>query len=264
MKKRMLLLMLTTSLICSILVPSFASASELSKEEKIQQTIQNFYSSLNEANKNEYLNLIADSNSPENQYAAENLKPSQITYNVIKLEKVSELKYIADILVEDNGTSYPLFPYDIILENGQWKVNTDSFTVASKELLKNRPSGNIFSENDYFIVRKNEYTEANDNAQLAKNSIVAAGTLSYSFGKLSTDIYTNGSVTLYAYPSGYLDGFTALAYSKNGQFPSLVRQEFVDYSQRKSVTFSGLYGYHAYTVEINSINPPSGYYSVYY
>ncbi|MFF2018849.1 hypothetical protein [Paenibacillus sp. NPDC058177] len=264
MKKRMLLLLLTTSLICSILVPSFASASELSKEEKIQQTIQNFYSSLNEANKNEYLNLIADSNSPENQYAAENLKPSQITYNVIKLEKVSELKYIAYILIEDNGTSYPLFPYDIILENGQWKVNTDSFTVASKELLKNRPSGNIFSENDYFIVRKNEYTEANDNSQLAKNSIVAAGALSYSFGQVSTDIYTNGSVTLYAYPSGYIPGFSAEAYSKAGQFPVLVEQTFVDYSQTRSVKFSGLYGYHFYRVDANFAGASSGYYTVYY
>ncbi|WP_339267039.1 hypothetical protein [Paenibacillus sp. FSL R5-0470] len=257
MKKNYSFLTLSLLILISLISPSSTFAATKSPEEQISRTIENFYTSLNTQDKELYLTVIANSSKPEFIYAADHLVPTQINYTIINLEKIAETKYIANILVEKNGTSYPLFPYEVQLEqDGLWKINTNSFLVTPKVNSEGISSDAIFSENDSFIVQRND----NNSEELA-----ARGTLSYSFNEYSTHIWLAGSGTVYVFPSPSDVDVVITIYGVSSEYPLYSDVEYVNPARTGSnyATFSQLlHGYYFFNA-VPTVSVP-GYYMVSY
>ena len=141
----------------------------------------------------------------KNHFNSFSLTETSIDYDIVGITKINNYHYEVKVAKEINGVEYPVIPYDVVLENGQWKFDNSSIVVYPKDKLeqlfqKISDAGlavnldvfysNVVSENENFIVKK----FGND------RNIGIMAELEYNFGEKSTDIWNSGTITVYTDP----------------------------------------------------------------
>jgi len=246
-KKQFTLSMLALLLILTLLPSNFASAASNSLEEQqVTQTVNNFFKSLVTQDHELYLNSIANANNPIYQDLANNLEKKDIDYKIIGLTKVNNTKYQVEVSKKEDGKQYPVIPYDVILQDNQWKFDFSNIIIYPKELLSKEvlPASfyeNVISENDTFLVKKT----------LNIGNIVLFSSLDYDINKASTHIYLPGSVQINTYPGKNNESswkFVAELYKVYESGNTMVQMAHLSATSNDSVSWSGVYGYHVANV----------------
>ncbi|AQT85587.1 hypothetical protein ERICIV_00756 [Paenibacillus larvae subsp. larvae] len=198
----------TMILICLCITPSFSLAKENGMGDdvkQVEQTIYNFYKSLNEKNGELYLQSIKNSESPAYQYIASHLKDVKIDFEIIKIEKVDS-KYVVHVSTKRDGIQYPVIPYDVVFENGQWKVDTSTIVFYPKnEANKNDYALEHFSNSNKKPDANNKTVNENENFVVVKkqeeqNGISTRDWRTYRFGQNSAHIYSPGALRVDTFP----------------------------------------------------------------
>ncbi|GIQ67477.1 hypothetical protein DUZ99_08550 [Xylanibacillus composti] len=124
-------------------------------------------------------------------------------YTLEKTEKVDDNKYEAFVTRTVGGLEYPTIPYDVVFQDGRWKLDNSSIFIYPKKDYLNelKAHGLQLSQNSYFY---QTVVSENDNFIVRKDSgsqnFLARGVLYYDFGQKSTDIYSSGSLKVNSYP----------------------------------------------------------------
>lgn len=248
-------------LICMCITPSFALASAAdsnvsSELDLVRTAVTNFYDSINNKDSELYLQSIANSEEPANQYNAANLKNEEllISYNIINIEKVNDYKYVANVAKTQNGVEFPVTPYDVILQDGKWKFDPSNIVFYDKkDLYADRiHNGDVISENENYAVSKIETSSIDFNEAFATVNTLAAvtplGSASYNFGNMSTDIYFSGTITVKTTPTSPNepdDDFVAVeVYNVASSGGAFLTGKDASAKSYALTTFSGYYGYY--------------------
>ncbi|NHN34743.1 hypothetical protein [Paenibacillus agricola] len=131
----------------------------------MEQTVKDFFDSLNQKDSVKYLNNVAHSEEDSTKYVASNLNEEKIEFEIIKSQKIDDLKYEVQVKKTQNGKEYPVIPYDVVLEGAKWKVDPTNIFVTPKVILEKELgisslplqatyAQNIVGENEQFIVKK--------------------------------------------------------------------------------------------------------------
>lgn len=194
-----------------------------------------------------------------------------IGYRIIEVNKINTKKY--EVLIDQivSGIEYPRIPYDVVLEDGEWKFDNTSVVIYPKEVLRAKTMLEKDRLLDYF--NQQELVSENEGYYVVKteksNKLSLLGSLSYSFNQQSTDIYSSGSLDIYTYPgsndedddeNNYL---YAELFDEDPSNSVFVDSDFLDAFTADSTSFS-CNGYHS--VKVKNYNYPwlTGTYYVYY
>lgn len=178
-------------------LPALAQDHNINEIKLVEQTVTNFFNSLNEKNGNLFLQTVIDAESEANQDYASNLQDISIDFRIIKTEKINDSKFEVSVLKNQNGIQFPIIPYEIVLEDGKWRFDDTSITIYPKKTIRELSvlksiSKHAVSENENYIVTKTE------------NNTRSWGRLEYYYGETSVDIYSNGRLFVESKP-GYND-----------------------------------------------------------
>ncbi|MGO4109712.1 hypothetical protein [Paenibacillus sp. YAF4_2] len=249
-------------LLCMCIAPSFALASAAdpsasSELDLVRNAVTNFYESINNKDSELYLQSIANPEEPANQYNAVNLSNEDliINFDIIDIEKVNDSKYTVNVAKTQNGVEYPLTPYDVILQDGQWRFDPSNIVFYDKKDLYAdhiNENVNVVSENENYAVSKTETNPIDYNEAFASVNTLSVfttlGSLSYNFGNMSTDIYFSGTITVKTTPTNAnnpSDDFVAVeVYNVASSGGAYLTGKTASATGSATTTFSGYYGYY--------------------
>lgn len=140
---------------------------ELPEKQLVERTVHNYYRSIYERDSNLYLSSVANADSPAQQYFASQLDGIKIDYEIVKAEKINSTKYQVYVanLTHDNKL-LPVIPYDVVLEDGQWRLDRSTISIIPKEEIQKMVDAGkvipkdspfydkVVSENEHFIIKK--------------------------------------------------------------------------------------------------------------
>jgi hypothetical protein len=208
--------LISYALVLILAFPVLTQAKSISSDEKIkvEQNVSDYFKSINEHNSEKFLNSVADHDSLAKKSIAAKLKDdSPIDFTIEKTVKINDSKYEVYISHTKGGKKYPVIPYDVILQNGQWKFDTSSIYIYPKDVLAKsfkeaQQSGysvdlakdskfyqDVVSENENFLVKK-----STTNSKTTDNVSIQSS-LSYNFDNWSTDIWSSSGYTVFIYPN---------------------------------------------------------------
>lgn len=113
---------------------------------------------------------------------------------MVKISNSKYEVYIANLKHED-GKELPTVPYDVVLEDGKWKLDRSTISIIPKEEIKKiTDSGyiilpdspfykSIVSENEYFYIKKQQKNQP---------EFGIFDWRTYTFNTISDDIYGPG------------------------------------------------------------------------
>lgn len=269
MKKTISLTISAVFLLAFVLLPGFVSAasSNLSEEEKVIQTVNNYFKSLKEQNSTLYLQSVADNDSASTKSFAANMKEKNLDYSILKTQKINELRYQVDVKKTVNGVEYPVIPYDVVLKDSQWKLDNSSIYVYPKDtvekMVQKIKEAGYQTDNFYSTFTKNVVSE-NDQFYIVKrptSDLGIQGQLTYNFNQNSTDIYANGTFKVFSdpVPNGEdpnKNFVVAELYDEATEDHYLMTTEILNPDVKDSVDFSPQYNYRSVTVyNFNFLTP---------
>lgn len=252
------------AVLCLCIAPSAAFAqttTEASQAAAVEAVVNNLFTSLNTQDGALYLDSISTADRASYQYVAANLEPTNIEYEIVSTEEISDTKYEVTVQKTENGVEYPEIPYDVIEQNDAWKVDVSNIRILSKDIATAVDAENptVVSQNENFIIQKG--TAPNDN-----NGITPRSYLTYLIGQESTDIYSPGVLGVETLPgdNGYLtasDNFLVInVYRVDAGGDSLLYNPSASGSATAYKTFA-VSGYHKVYV-YNMNHPNAGKYNV--
>ncbi|MCS7464957.1 hypothetical protein N0M98_33280 [Paenibacillus doosanensis] len=231
---------------------------------EVEQTVKDFFDSLNKKDSAKYLNNVAHSQDDSTKYVSSHLKEGNIEIDIIKTQKINDSEYEVQVKKTENGKEYPVIPYDVVLEGDKWKVDPTNIVVTPKEILEKQAAElgtslassqianmqNIVGENENFIVRKTSKSE---------DTVSPMSFLTYNFGERSVDIYSPGALGVETIPGNNdhpidsLNWTIASLYEKNGSQYTEMQFKSLSPTSTDYATFS-VSGY--YAVSARNFNYP--------
>ncbi|GIP34417.1 hypothetical protein [Paenibacillus sp. J2TS4] len=265
-KKLMVSLFTVFLFVSTIIFSSWTYASNDLEQQEVEQVVHNYFRSLIEKDGNLYLASVANSISPDKQYFAKNLTntDSNTEYEIVKIEKINNLNFEVHVSKTLDGEEYPIIPYDVVLENGEWKVDNSRIIIYPKDVLtrefnnlgiyleKDSPFyDNVVSENESFLIKK-----------ISKhNEIGVQDFLTYNYGTPSVPIYSPNALGVESIPGSNdqpdneLNWVIAELYVvKDNDERVFYTSKTLDAFEKEYTVFSYIYGYHA--VNVYNFNYP--------
>ncbi|GAA3409396.1 hypothetical protein ACFFNY_09640 [Paenibacillus hodogayensis] len=208
MRSKMLGSIVATVMSCCFVftgITNTANASAQSERALVEQTVNNYYKSIESKDSLLFLESIADSDRAAYQAKAKSLEGTKTNYDIVNIKKIQASKYevyIAELSSPD-GKELPVIPYDVVLVDGQWKLDRSTVGIFPKEELKKiTDSGyvalsdsaffkTVVSENDNFYIRKDPQKSG---------EISLRDWRTYDFGTQSVDIYSPGVLGVTSMP----------------------------------------------------------------
>ncbi|MEF3307142.1 hypothetical protein [Paenibacillus sp. GYB003] len=257
MKRKIMSSIVATVMSCCFVLTGLTNttkASGQSETEKalVEQTVHNYYKSIEIKDSALFLASIAGSEGAAYQAKAKNLEGTKTNYDIVDIKKIQNSKYEVSIakLSSPDGKELPVIPYDVVLVDDQWKLDRSTVRIIPKEELKKiTDSGHkILSDSVFFKTVVSE----NDNFYITKESQNSGGISifdwrTYLFGEQSADIYSPGVLGVTSMPGpnpspGSSDSFV-VARCTNALTGYTIYSEALSASEEDSYNFL-VDGYH--------------------
>lgn len=252
--------------VSTILFPGLTHASNDLEQQEAEQVVHNYFRSLIEKDKDLFLSSVANSTSPDKKFFAKTLSDtdSNTEYEIVKVEKINNNHFEVHVSKTIDGKEYPIIPYDVILENGEWKVDNSRILIYPKDVLtrefknlgiyleKDSPFySNVVSENEIFLVKKiSNHTE-----------VGVQDYLTYNYGTPSVPIYSPSALRVESFPGPNDEPeddlnwvIAELFVVKDNDDRVFYTSKTLDAFEEDSTVFSNIYGYHA--VNVYNFNYP--------